>query len=413
MDYFIENKCQVGVVEIPASKSYAQRAILAASLSRKRTHIINTGSSDDVRNIIGIAKQIGASVSQSNGDVFITGFVNKSNRELNVGESGLGIRLTTSICAILKGNFHLTGEGSLVKRSMAEFEHFLPQLGIKCSLNNGFLPIELNGEAVPGIIHLDGRISSQYLSGLLMALPLLDGNSTVIVDRLKSKPYIDITLDVLKSFGIAISNDSYRHFKISGNQTYQCDDTYIVEGDYSGASIWMVHGALKAGVQIRGLKKKTEQGDQKILDALSQANVSFKWMNEELIVEKSAVSPFEFDANECPDLFPALVVLAAGAKGTSKISGVQRLLHKESNRALVLQKEFAKLGLVIELDKDHMYVHGTGNLKSGEVDSNDDHRIAMAGAIAASLTTEGITITSAESVNKSYPNFWKHFKSPQ
>ncbi len=395
----------VNDVIIPASKSYAQRAILAASLSNQPTLIKNIGISNDVQHILKIAEQLGATIKQQNGNVLIHGMQSPMNRNLNCGESGLGIRLTTSIAAVLGGSFDLDGTGSLKKRPMREFDSFLPQIGVNCKSNNGHLPIKISGNAKGAIINLDGRLSSQYLSGLLMALPLLKENSIINVTGLKSKPYISITIDVLKAFDIEIENIDYTQFKIKGNQTY-CSEKFTVEGDYSGASIWMVHGALNDGITLKGLNEKSVQADKMMLNALENANVNYKWSDHNLQVFKSPIKAFSFDANHCPDLFPALVVLAAGATGISSIKGANRLTHKESNRAIVLQKEFAKLGLKIELIDDTMEVHGTSTLESGTIDSNNDHRIAMAGAIAANLTNKGVEILDEQSVNKSYPSFW-------
>lgn len=407
MNKSVSKHIELKTVQVPASKSYAQRAILAAALSSTKSEIIGQGNSDDVSNIIRIATQIGAEINDYEDKLIIQGYQREMTRDLNVGESGLGIRLTTSIAAVLNGSFSLNGTGSLLNRSMSEFDHFLPQLGISCSSNNGFLPIQLDGNAKPGKISMDGSLSSQYLSGLLMALPLLKGDSEITVSNLKSKPYIDITLDVLKSFGIEIENVNYELFRISGNQTYFLTDKYPVEGDYSAASIWMVLGAINDGITITGLNEKSVQADKMMLEALTNSGIKYEWNQHDLIIHASTPIPFVFDANECPDLFPALVVLAAACKGKSTLKGVNRLTHKESNRGLVLQKEFQKLGLRIDLENDSMHVFGTGALNSGQVHSNNDHRIAMAGAIAAVLTPNGNEIIHAESVNKSYPDFWK------
>jgi 3-phosphoshikimate 1-carboxyvinyltransferase len=175
----------------------------------------------------------------------------------------------------------------------------------------------------------------------------------------------------------------------------------------------MVYGALNSEISIHGLSRKTVQGDAAMLAALEKCSVDFKWVDSVLHINKSVVVPFKFDANECPDLFPALVVLAAAANGKSEISGIGRLLHKESNRAIVLQSEFDKLGLKIKLENDIMHIYGCTTLKSGKINAHNDHRIAMAGAIAASLTDQGITVEGAACVAKSYPDFWNNFSVSQ
>lgn len=411
MDFFVSKNTQIESVTIPASKSYAQRAILAAVLCDGETEVKNVGESKDVNHFITIGKQLGASIVREGNDLKIIGGQGKVSDYLNAGESGLGIRLAVTAAAVLKGEMELTGEGSLLKRPMTDFEDFLPQLGINCATTDGYLPIRLSGKAVPGTIELDGSLSSQYLSGLLMALPKLNGDSELIVHNLNSIPYIDITLEVLETFGIKIAHTNYKNFSIPGNQDYDARGFYLVEGDYSGASMWMVKGALKGGITIKGLNPNSVQGDRKMLNALKMAGVSYHWDKSQLIIEESPISPFDFNATNCPDLFPALVVLAAGAHGETRLHGVERLYHKESNRALVLQKEFAKLDVQIELKRDFMIIHGTGQVNSGEIHSNNDHRIAMAGAIAAFISDNGVKIQQAESVEKSYPNFWREFQN--
>lgn len=409
MEFFVSHNQPINTVAAPPSKSFAQRAILAAALCFDETQLKHIGVCDDVLHILKMAQELGARTEQKGDDVLICGRTQAANPILNAGESGLGIRLTTAICAALPGNFVLNGSGSLLKRPMTDFEQILPQLGVECTLNNGFLPITINGKARGGHLKINGGLSSQYLSGLLMALPLLEEDSIIEVVDLKSKPYIDITLAVLSDFGITIWNEDYKTFKIAGKQLYQPVGNLTIEGDYSGASVWMVYGAISNGISIERLNPLSVQGDRQMLQALTEAGIRFNWLDTTLRILPGEVKPFSFDATECPDLFPALVVLAAAAKGKSALKGAGRLEYKESNRATVLQKEFEKLGLKIELDGDYMYIHGTGSLNSGTIDANNDHRIAMAGAVAAPLTDNGITILDAQSVAKSYPNFWDFF----
>lgn len=399
-------------VNAPASKSFAQRAILAAALCTTTTTLKNTGTSQDVSHILEIAKQLGAIINyNTNGSIRICGAKNPPKQLLNCGESGLGVRLTASIAACLNQPFTLTGKGSLLNRPMDEFDRVLPQLGVSIRSNNGYLPLTISGKAHAGTLKLDGSLSSQYLSGLLMGLPLLNNKSIIHVNQLKSKPYIDCTLSVLQQFGITVTHTNYQQFVVNENQKYNSPLTYEIEGDYSGASSWMVHGAIANGITISGLNPKSVQADKMMLKALQLAGVQFEWSNtNQLLIKKGTIQPFVFDANECPDLFPSLVVLAAAANGKTTLLGVNRLTHKESNRGAVLQKEFNKLGLNIECKDDQMHIWGTSQLKSGTIDSHNDHRIAMAGGIAAALTPEGTTVVNAESVAKSYPTFWQDFK---
>lgn len=398
-------------VTAPASKSYAQRAILAATLSHGACDIINTGKSEDVKHILQISKQLGAEVEASENSVQIKGFVHDIQNQLNCGESGLGVRLVTPIAAVLHNSFNITGKGSLLSRSMNEFQNFLPELGVEIKSNEGFLPLELKGKMRGGIVTIDGSMSSQFLSGLLMAAPLADKVTTIHVKNPTSIPYIQMTLEILKNFGIKFQcNEDFTQFRIPSQQNYHCSN-YLVEGDWSGAAFWVVYGAIAGGINIQGLNKTSSQADLAILQAITVSGGSFIWENDELIVSPHQAQPFEFNATQCPDLFPALVVLAAAANGTSKITGAKRLIHKESNRALVLKEEFGKLGLKIDLEEDTMYINGHGNLNPGEIHSHNDHRIAMSAAIAATLTDGDIQIIEAESVSKSYPEFWQILKT--
>lgn len=391
---------------IAPSKSYAQRALLAAAFCKELVHINGIGKSEDVLGILKIVAQFGATITPTKSGIQIHGGKHALSQNLNCGESGLGVRLTTAFAAVLPGNFIISGTGSLLKRPMDDFETILPQLNVAIKSSAGYLPLELTRNAKGGVIKIDGSNSSQYLSGLLMALPLLKTDSQINVSNLNSIPYIDCTIAVLNDFGIKIEHSNYEIFKIKGNQTYTRKTTYKIEGDYSGASIWMVHGAINQGIQIEGLNEHSLQADKQMLNALAAAGISFQWKNSLLNIQAGTVKPFYFDATHCPDLFPSLVVLAAAAYGISRIKGVSRLAFKESNRAIVLKEEFGKLGLKIENNEDEMIIYGTKRLKSNTIIAHNDHRIAMAGGIAATLSTDGITIDEAESVAKSYPNFW-------
>lgn len=402
----IPSKIELHQVSAPASKSYAQRAIFAAAMGHSACLIQNLGSSEDVKHILDIAKELGAEVSVSEEGTLIHPRKNKVNRSLNCGESGLGIRLTTSIASTFGGSFKINGEGSLKTRPMDSFSTFLPQLGIEFESNNGFIPLRINGELQGGNIEIDGSMSSQFLSGLLMALPLAQSDSTVQVKNLVSVGYLNMTMKVMQDFGIEVIENPGHQFSIPGKQVYLNPDNYLVEGDWSGAAFWIVLGAIQGPIEIQGLNKNSLQADRAILDVLELCNGEYHWTNNHLSVSKSSLKAFKFDATNCPDLFPILATLAASIEGQSEIIGIHRLKNKESNRALTIQKEFSKLGLIIDLEGDTMIIHGHKNLNSAKTHANHDHRIAMACAIASSLTPKGLSIENAEAVSKSYPEFW-------
>lgn len=399
-----------GTILIPLSKSDGQRAILAAALAKGTSQILNFGKSDDELAMLRNVQLLGAETKINGTVLTITGIKQfPENITLNVGESGLGLRLLTSICAANKGTQTLSGEGSILNRDQSFFENHFALMGIEVRSNQGKLPLEIKGKLLAGKYTVDGSESSQYISGLLMALPLLNGDSELTVMDLKSKPYVEMTLDTLSKFGINIRNASNTYF-IQGNQTYRSTN-YTVERDWSSASYWLVAAALGHSLIIKGLNFETKQADIALLEALKKANCRITTENDCVSVDGSERCAFEFDATDCPDLFPALVTFAAFCKGTSTIKGTHRLSNKESDRGLILQKEFTKIGLPVEIIGDEMIIHGGVPLKSAEVDSNNDHRIAMCLAIAATKIKNGLSIHGAKAVSKSYPQFWNDLES--
>lgn len=397
-----------GTVSAPASKSVVQRAIAAALLSDGVSIITNPGTSNDCLAAISIARALGATVVQSDRRLTVTGTKGIANNHLHCGESGLSIRMFTPIATSFSEIITLTGEGSLATRPMALLESPLQQLGAFCKTNNGFVPIEVKGPLNGGLATLDGSLGSQILTGMLMAAPLASNNVTLQVNNLQSKPYIDLTLEVMKAFGVSAENRSYEEFFIKANQKYRAT-TYNVEGDWSGAAFLLVAGAIAGEIRVENITSASKQADKAIVQALLRAGATVKEHSNAIAVCHAPLSAFNFDATDCPDLFPPLVSLAAACKGTSSIKGVGRLEHKESNRAVALQSEFRKMGIAIDIDGDIMHVTG-GFINATTIDSHNDHRIAMAAAISAQTANGAVTIDGAECVAKSYPEFFDDLK---
>lgn len=401
-----------GEINAPASKSDGQRAILAAGLSTGTTRISGIGKSDDEMAMLRNISELGAHVQLLPDDSYEIRGIQRFpiEAELNAGESGLGMRLITGVCAGQKGHFLITGEGSLLKRPQLFFEQHLTQMGVRVTSNDGFLPITVDGRMHGGIVEIDGSASSQFLSGMLMSLPLIQEDSTIIVHNLKSIPYVQMTLNTLKSFGIDVENKNFERFSIKGRQFYQCD-SYTVEGDWSSVSYWLVAAALGHPISISGLYLQSAQADLALLSILEDANCTVSISETTVEVNGENRKAFQADATHCPDLFPALTTLAAFCDGASTISGLHRLKIKESDRGVALQTEFAKFGLKIDLneEEDTMVVHGGSSLNAAQVDAHNDHRIAMCLAIAASMIEGETSIDGAEAVSKSYPDFWKDF----
>jgi 3-phosphoshikimate 1-carboxyvinyltransferase len=397
-----------GKIRAPFSKSYTQRAIAIALLAQGETVILNPAMCNDTMAALEIAKGLGASVEFEKDKIRIKGNLKLVSNELSAGESGLSVRMFAPIAALLENEITVTGEGSLLKRPVSMTEGPLISLGADAKSNNGYLPMQIKGPLLGGNATIDGGISSQLLTGLLIALPRVKNDSRLYVNDLQSIPYIDMTLEVMGHFGVKVENHDYRKFIIKGNQSYT-SSIYAIEGDWSNASFLLVGGAISGHVEVLGLNSRSRQADIAILKALQLAGAFLNVTDKSIIVKKTNLVGFEFDATHCPDLFPPLVILAVACNGITTIKGAHRLLFKESNRAYVLQMELAKIGVKIELRDDRMIVFG-GIVNGGTIDSSNDHRIAMAAALASLISKYPVTIQRAQAVNKSYPEFYSDFE---
>ncbi len=417
-----------GKIFAPASKSSMQRACALALLADGAVTLINPGKSNDDKAALNITEKLGAKIiTNSDENIKIENNEFKSSQVpplggggaatllLNCGESGLAIRMFTPIAALSSQEITITGTGSLLKRPMHFFDEIFPQLGISIQSNNGHLPIKIKGPLQPADITIDGSLSSQFLTGLLIAFAKAATKPvTIYVNNLKSKPYIDLTLQMMKQFGYDVENNNYEFFCIQPiNHSTNKPINYIVEADWSGAAFLLVAGAIAGAITVKGLDVFSTQADKAILKALMDSGTNISIEEKQITINSSlagAGKPFHFDATDCPDLFPPLVALAAYCTGTTVIEGVSRLAHKESNRAITLQQEFLKMGIEITLQDDLMMIKGGQGLKGAKVFSHHDHRIAMACAVAA-LKADGETIIEdAEAINKSYPGFFDDLK---
>ena len=422
MKILIEPSEIKGSVQAPPSKSAMQRALAAALLHKGKTVIQNAGHSDDDKAALQVIQNLGAGVCIHKNEIaiqsegFPQGVAAGQKIKLHCGESGLSLRLFAAITALHHEEIILDGEGSLQKRPIQFIEDALTALGVKLKTNQGHLPITMQGPMSVKSLEADGAVSSQFLSGLLMAFAAAGAQDVSIhVKDLKSKPYIDFTIDVMKHFGMPVpGNKNYETFVFNESEnraSYTKEIHYTVEGDWSGCAFMLVAGAIAGPVTIRGLDVTSAQADKKIIDALMEANAAIAVEAKGIKIHPSGLQAFHFDATDCPDLFPPLVVLAAYCKGESTIKGVNRLYHKESNRGKTLQQEFAKMGVKISLEDDEMKIFGTGLVKGVVIDSHNDHRIAMAAAVAGLKANAGMTILHAEVVNKSYPGFYYDLKN--
>jgi 3-phosphoshikimate 1-carboxyvinyltransferase len=409
-----------GTLQAPASKSSMQRACAAALVSQTKTRILNPGTSNDDLAALRVIRTLGAHTENlPDGSLIIESHgIQPVSEFVNCGESGLGIRMFAPLVAMSTKQMTIEGEGSLLVRPMDFFDEIFPRLGVAYSSNSGRLPLRLKGPLVPSNIQTDGSLSSQFLTGLLIAYAAADAKDVAIeVKNLKSKPYIDLTLSVMRAFGLKTPvNHSYQRFYFSGEQWVKpnTEIEYSVEGDWSGGAFLLVAAAIAGRATIFGLDPDSTQADKAILQALKDAGVSVNVEMNNIHVgngELPGLKGFHFDATDCPDLFPPLVALASVCSGSSFIKGVSRLAHKESDRALTLQEEFAKLGVDILLNGDTMGIKGVPVLKSCTVHSRQDHRIAMATAVAALRAAGPVQIENAQAINKSYPAFFDDLSS--
>jgi 3-phosphoshikimate 1-carboxyvinyltransferase len=399
-----------GRVVAPASKSYLQRAIAIASLCEEECRISGYTPSADVDAALAIVRQLGASVSISDTTIVISmGEITKNEVILSCGESGLSARLFSAIAATHEKKITVTGKGSLTHRPFQLVKDALVQLGKTVELNNGKLPMTLWGKMHSAEITIDGSESSQLLTGLLIALPMLHGNSIVHVHHLRSVPYIQMTLDILSHYGISINHTDFQRFEIEGNQ-YPKAPEYIVEGDWSAASFLLVGGAIAGRVTVSGLNPNSAQADRAILEALQLAGANIAWKNDEVTSSKNLLRAFDFDATHCPDLFPPLAALAACCEGTSILKGTERLHHKESDRATTISATLQNLGIDVSIKNQTMHITG-GAIRAASLSSFNDHRIAMMAAVLGCVADGPISITESKAVDKSYPNFFRDIAS--
>jgi len=396
-----------GTIEAPASKSYFQRAIAAALLAEGESVLEGNGLCDDTRAALAVAEGLGARINLANNTVKIHGGISPIRTSVSCGESGLCIRMFSPIAALYPGQVTLTAEGSLTKRPLGILEHPLTILGAHCVTNNGYAPVTVSGPLNGGYAIVDGSVSSQIISGLLMALPCAPKDSHLIVTGLTSRPYVQMTLALVREFGITIHWHKNDTFAIPGGQHYiPC--RYRIEGDWSGAAAFLVAGAIAGKVTVKGLNLHSVQADRLIVEILTAAGSEIKTGEESVTAGGGALRPIIADLTDAPDLFPVLTALALTIPGTSRLSGVSRLRYKESDRAAVLMREFAKLGAVLTIEEDTLVITGIDHRPTHPliIESHGDHRIAMAAAIAA-LRFGPLTITNASCVTKSYPAFFE------
>ena len=407
MDKSVSAGSVKGIIAPPSSKSYAQRAIALALLAQGKSILRNIEFCKDTRSALSCIEALGAKVEVlDHNTIAIEGGLRPQTNTLQVGESGLATRLFTPIASLWHEAVTIQGEGTLLHRPMIMMIEPLRALGVEVRDGGGYLPIEVKGPIHGGEIEVDGSISSQFITGLLLSLPLAEDDTTLHVTSPVSTPYIDMTIDTARLYGIEImqKEGDYTEFFIEGGQKYTPADISI-EGDWSGASSMLVAGAIAGEVTVKNISTLSKQADTAIIRALERAGAGIIIEQDSITVSKRPLKAFSFDATNAPDLFPALAALAAAAEGVSTIIGTSRLRHKESDRAEAMRQELSKLGVDVTVYENSVTVGCGAKAPRETLYGHNDHRIVM--ALSVILTLFGGEIDGCEAVSKSYPTFFE------
>ncbi|WP_033828833.1 3-phosphoshikimate 1-carboxyvinyltransferase [Bacillus andreraoultii] len=408
-----------GSVKVPPSKSMAHRAVICAALSNGVSKITNIDFSDDMIATIQAMESFGAKITKQTDELEVIGIFhetagkeNQGENTIDCNESGSTLRFVIPISTLFPGPHRFIGRGKLGERPLDTYYKIFEQQGVAYQYREGELNLVVDGKLQSGLYEVEGNVSSQFITGLLFTLPLLDGDSTIVITtELESKGYIDLTLSAMKDFGIEVVNNDYKEFFIKGKQKYKARD-YRVEADYSQAAFFLVANALKNEVVMHDLNLDSLQGDKEAIEILERMGMGLREKDGGFVGEADdRLIATTIDGSQCPDIIPVISLAAALSDGTTEIINAGRLRIKESDRLHATTTELNKLGANITELEDGLVIEGVSQLNGGvEVWSHKDHRIAMMLAIASTVCNEPIIIKDYEAVSKSYPNFWQHFK---
>lgn len=400
-----------GTVNVPPSKSDVHRAIICAAMANGVSRISPVALSNDIKATIGCIKALGADAVLENNILTVDGTNMYKNKTalLDCGESGSTLRFFIPIAAVGNINATFVGKGKLPQRPIGIFTEALPKAGTVCKTEGG-LPLEIKGQLKSGIFKIPGNVSSQFITGLLLALPILEGDSEIVLTSpLESVGYIAMTIRTMKQFGVNIQATE-KGWHIKGGQSYKTCD-YTTDGDWSQAAFFMVLGAVSGKVTVKGVAKDSTQGDKKCAEILARFGAKVTQLDNEVTVEKRELKAITIDASQIPDLVPVLSVCAAFAEGTTKIINAERLRIKECDRLKATAELLNNLGGKVKELSDGLEITGVSSLKGGNVNGYNDHRIVMSAAVCAARSDEDITATFAMSINKSYPDFYIDYNS--
>lgn len=400
-----------GTVNIPPSKSDVHRAIICAALSKGKCTISPVALSNDIKATIGCIKALGAAVNISNNILTIDGtnIFKTQNITLDCGESGSALRFFIPVAAAGGISAEFVGHGLLPQRPIGIFTEALPKAGVSCETKGG-LPLKISGTLQSGRFEIPGNVSSQFITGLLLALPMLKGDSDIVLTSpIESVGYINMTIYTMSKFGVNVEATDYG-WHIKGGQAYKPTD-YITDGDWSQAAFFMVAGAVNGCVTVNGVNKDSAQGDKAIAEIISQFGANVTQKNTSVTVKSAEMKGITIDASQIPDLVPVLAVCASFAKGTTRIINAERLRIKECDRLKATADLINSLGGKAKELSDGLEITGVSYLTGGFAEGCNDHRIVMSAGVCAAKLQGTVECTYAMSINKSYPDFYNDYNN--
>ena len=406
-----------GEVNLPGSKSLSNRALLIAALAEGTTKITNLLDSDDTRHMLNALQKLGVdyTLSEDRTECIVTGnggpFETDQPLELFLGNAGTAMRPLTAALTLGRGEYLLTGEPRMKERPIGHLVDALRQAGAQIAYleNDGYPPLKIHANGLKGgAVEIDGSISSQFLTALLMAAPMAQEDMTItIVGELVSKPYIDITLDIMQRFGVEVVNEEYQRFIVKAGQRYKALDHFMVEGDASSASYFLAAAAIKGGrVKVTGIGKDSVQGDVKFADVLEAMGANVEWAEDYIAVSRGELHAIDMDFNHIPDAAMTIATTALFADGTTTLRNIYNWRVKETDRLYAMATELRKVGATVEEGEDYLTITPPKQLKHAAIDTYDDHRMAMCFSLLA-LDPVSVTINDPECTAKTFPNYFE------
>ncbi|WP_159819929.1 3-phosphoshikimate 1-carboxyvinyltransferase [Colwellia sp. 20A7] len=405
-----------GEIFLPGSKSLSNRALLIAALASGVTKITNLLVSEDIEHMLNALTTLGIkyTLSDCGTECTVVGnngfFKTDTPLELYLGNAGTAMRPLCAALAASEGEFVLTGEPRMKERPIGHLVDALAQLGagIEYLENKDYPPVKISGKALTGnIVSIDGSISSQFLTAILMIAPLLKTDTKIEIEgELVSKPYIDITLNIMSRFGVDVKNNNYQSFTVTGNQSYQAVEKYMVEGDASSASYFLAAGAIKGGkVTVHGVGTLSVQGDKHFADVLEKMGAEVTWADESITVVGKPLTAVDMDMNHIPDAAMTIATTALFAKGTTSIRNIYNWRVKETDRLTAMATELRKVGAEVVEGEDFISITPPETLKHAEIDTYNDHRVAMCFSLVA-LSDTPVTINDPKCTAKTFPDYF-------